>query len=201
MRRSPLYRATTILLNKGLIVKRNIFMFCRPSTEKLFIGILATLASMCEAVFWPPYLKLSLKVVLRYGTFDFEGDFWIHDFDHCWLRSITMVNMSILIFLSNPNVPQIPLSIIECIFFLWLKFSIRDTAFLLFLSSYCVYILQKKRCLWEHSLDWKNSRNLLGAYLLIINFFYFWQSFRMFVCLFSKNFFLLTTSKRPYKLS
>ena len=82
MRRSPLYRATTILLNKGLMVKRNIFMFCRPSTEKLSIGILATLASMCEAVFWPPYLKLFLKVVLRYGTFNFEGDFWIHDFDH-----------------------------------------------------------------------------------------------------------------------
>ena len=50
-------------------------MFCRPSTEELSIGILATLASMCEAVFWPQYLKLFLKVVLRYGTFDFEGDF------------------------------------------------------------------------------------------------------------------------------
>ena len=75
MRRSPLYRATTILLNEGLMVNRNVFMFCRPSTEKLSIGILATLASMCEAGFWPPDLKLFLKVVLGYGTLDFEGDF------------------------------------------------------------------------------------------------------------------------------
>ena len=50
-------------------------MFFRPSTEKLSVGILATLASMCEAGFWPPDLKLFLKVVLGYGTFDFEGDF------------------------------------------------------------------------------------------------------------------------------
>ena len=57
------------------MVKRYIFKLCRPSTEKLSIGILATLASMCEAGFWPPDLKLFLKVVLGYGTFDFEGDF------------------------------------------------------------------------------------------------------------------------------
>ena len=75
MRRSPLYRATTILLNEGLMVNRNVFMFCRPSTEKLSIGILATLASMCEAGFWPPDLKLFFKVVLEYITFDFGGDF------------------------------------------------------------------------------------------------------------------------------
>ena len=63
------------------MVKRNIFKLCRPSTEKLYIGILATLASMCEAGFWPPDLKSFLKVVLRYGTIDFEGDFRIHNFD------------------------------------------------------------------------------------------------------------------------
>ena len=57
------------------MVKRYNSMFCRPCTEKLSIGILATLAFMCEASFWPPDLKLFLKAVLGYGTFDFEGDF------------------------------------------------------------------------------------------------------------------------------
>ena len=37
---------------------------------------------MCEAVFWPPDLKLNFMVVLGYGTFDFKGDFLIHDFGH-----------------------------------------------------------------------------------------------------------------------
>jgi len=57
------------------MVKRYIFKFFRPSTEKYSIVILATLASMCEVGFWPPGLKLFLKVVLGYVTFDFEGDF------------------------------------------------------------------------------------------------------------------------------
>ena len=50
----------------------------RAQTHFLLVTILpifATLASMCEAVFWPPDLKLIFMVVLGYGTFDFEGDF------------------------------------------------------------------------------------------------------------------------------
>ena len=69
-------------------------MFCRPSTDKLSIGILATLASMCEASFWPPDLKLFIKVVLRYSTFDFEGDFLIHNFDHF----LTQVSVELLVY-------------------------------------------------------------------------------------------------------
>ena len=61
--KSPLFRAINILLNKRLVVNRYVFKLCRPSTEKLSIGILATLVSMCEAGFWPPDLKLFLKVV------------------------------------------------------------------------------------------------------------------------------------------
>ena len=62
-----------ILLNKELMVKRNVFMFCRPSTEKLSIGSLATLTLKCEAGLWPPDMKSFFNMVLGYGTFGFES--------------------------------------------------------------------------------------------------------------------------------
>ena len=61
-------------------------MFCRSSTENLFIDNhltkYLTLVSMWKTIFWPQDVKLFFKVVLEWGTFDFEEDFWIHDFVH-----------------------------------------------------------------------------------------------------------------------
>ena len=36
--KSPLFLATNILLNKGLMLKRNIYEFCRPRTDTFSIG-------------------------------------------------------------------------------------------------------------------------------------------------------------------
>ena len=72
-----MFLVTINLLFGSILVALHLYIFklCRQSTEKISISILATLASMCEAGFWPTDLKLFLKVVLGYGTFDFEGDF------------------------------------------------------------------------------------------------------------------------------
>ena len=58
-------------------------MLCRPITEKVISWHFCNFDLPCGSpVFWPSNLELFFNMVLEYGTFDFEGDFLIHVFDH-----------------------------------------------------------------------------------------------------------------------